>query len=98
MGKQAFRWWGSLFFFYAKNRNKQVTKKHITMPIQVGIRNPSAVHFRLWVSFFMVRRVVAQGQCIKVKINTDTAVCIVHPFSMRIEWREEIPPGFTRAD
>ena len=30
--------------------------------MQVGSKKASAVHFQLWVSFFMVRSVVAQGQ------------------------------------
>ncbi len=59
------------------------TIKHETMPIIVGIMNESMVHFRLPVSFFMVKQVVPQGKCMIEKIITHNAVLYVHPFASR---------------
>lgn len=39
----------------------------VIIPKNVGIKNASAVHFRLPDSFFIVIRVVEQGKCIKQK-------------------------------
>lgn len=60
-----------------------VNVKHMMIPVTVGTRNETAVHFKLWVSFFMVRHVVLQGQCINEKSITFTAVSQVHPFATR---------------
>ena len=57
-----------------------MNRKQNTKPKTVGIRNAKNVHFKLWVSFFMVKRVVAQGQCIKVNKSIETAVKQVQPF------------------
>lgn len=43
-----------------------VVIKHTTIAILVGISAESAVHFKLPVSFFIVKRVVAHGQCNKL--------------------------------
>ena len=53
---------------------------HKSIPAAVGSRNASAVHLRLPVSFFIVSRVVEQGQCISVKIINHTAVRTLQPF------------------
>lgn len=50
------------------------TKKHITMPVIVGIKSESNAHFRLFVSFFIVKYVVAQGKCKSEKIIVHIAV------------------------
>ncbi len=47
----------------------------------VGSRNARTVHLRLPVSFFMVRRVVEQGQCIREKSMVQIAVTQVQPFA-----------------
>ena len=49
------------------------------IPKNVGIKNASAVHFRLPDSFFIVIRVVEQGKCIKQKSITFIAVKMVQP-------------------
>ncbi len=36
--------------------------KQIETPVTVGKKNPKAVHFRLPVSFFIVRQVVPHGK------------------------------------
>jgi hypothetical protein len=51
-------------------------------PKTVGSRNPTAVHFRLPVSFFMVRQVVEQGQWKRQKISMHRAVFQVHPLAV----------------
>ena len=78
--------------FYTKIRTIAVNTIQINIPARVGIRAARAVHFRLPVSFFTVSRVVEQGQCIRKKISTLTAVAHVHPFATnraRISAREE---------
>ena len=40
------------------------TIKHTMIPVIVGKRKDTAVHFMLWVSFFIVQHVVPQGKCI----------------------------------
>ena len=57
---------------------------HITIPITVGIKNAIAVHFQLFVSFLIVRSVVAQGKCKSEKSITFIAVIIVQPFADKI--------------
>ena len=58
-----------------------VNIKHIIIPVAVGTKNDIKVHLILLVSFFMVRQVVLQGQCIKEKSITQIAVFKFHPFS-----------------
>ena len=53
------------------------------MPITVGTRKETAVHFQLCVSLRMVRQVVEQGQCISEKSIVHTAVSQVQPWSTR---------------
>ncbi len=55
------------------------TRKQTTIPVTVGITNDSSVHFKLCVSFLIVRQVVPQGQCRREKSMTQTAVSQVHP-------------------
>ena len=52
------------------------------MPAMVGTKKDTKVHFQLWVSFLMVRRVVAQGKCIRQNNITDTAVSQFQPWEM----------------
>ena len=49
------------------------------MPHIVGIAMDKSVHFKLPVSFFIVRQVVEQGKCIIVIIIMQTAVVVVQP-------------------
>ena len=60
-----------------------VNIKHIVIPVTVGTKKEIPVHLRLWVSFFMVKHVVLQGQCISEKSITQIAVCHVQPFATR---------------
>lgn len=62
-----------------RSRAKLATIKHTRIPVTVGTRKEIRVHFQLWVSFFMVRQVVLQGQCIREKSMTHMAVSQVHP-------------------
>lgn len=55
------------------------TIKHRITPVIVGKKNASAVHFKLFVSFFIVQQVVAQGKCNKEKSIVQTAVNQVQP-------------------
>lgn len=47
----------------------------------MGRRMDTAVHFKLPVSFFMVRQVVEQGQWNREKTAMQTAVLTVHPLA-----------------
>lgn len=53
----------------------------------VGMIKEMRVHFRLCVSFFIVRHVVEHGQCINEKRIVLTAVIQVHPLSVRSVFR-----------
>ena len=53
---------------------------HTAAPQAVGIKKASAVHLTLLVSFFTVRSVVEQGQCIRENTITQRAVVISQPF------------------
>ena len=55
----------------------------------VGKKIARSVSFTLFVSFFMVRIVVAQGKCRSVKIIVQIAVVNVHPFEARISRNAE---------
>ena len=59
-------------------------KIQIMIPREVGIKKLKKVHFKLFVSFFMVKRVVKQGKCIVVNNITLIAVSKVQPFSCNI--------------
>lgn len=50
-------------------------------PITVGIKIATITHLHFPVSFLMVKQVVEQGQCIKIKITTQTAVKRVQPLA-----------------
>ena len=63
---------------------KRLRKKQRKIPQRAGIAAAAAVHFRLAVSFFIVRRVVEQGQCIRININTHTAVAESQPWAAKI--------------
>ena len=54
--------------------------QHIIIPINVGIIKAKAVHFKLPVSFLIVKHVVPHGKCIKENIITQIAVVAVQPF------------------
>ena len=56
---------------------------HKRIPRMVGIRIAAAVHFRLPVSFLMVRQVVEQGQWKRQKIIMHRAVFQVQPWDTR---------------
>ena len=51
----------------------------VIIPKNVGIKNASAVHFRLPDSFLIVIRVVEQGKCDNENIIKQIAVIIVQP-------------------
>ena len=56
------------------------TITHTITPSAVGNTAPRTVQPRLPVSFFMVKRVVEQGQCSREKSITHPAVTAVQPF------------------
>lgn len=60
-----------------------MNKKHAEIPIRVGTANAARVHFMLPVSFFTVKSVVEQGQCIREKRITFIAVTAVQPFEIK---------------
>ena len=64
-----------------KKPNTRFTSIQIAIPTRVGIMNAAKVHFRLPVSFFMVRSVVEQGQWKRENSIVFTAVKTVQPFS-----------------
>ena len=68
-------------YFYAYNIKFII--KHSTMPKSVGNIAAITVGLRPSVSFFMVMRVVAQGQWHIAKVSIHMAVFIVHPLSVR---------------
>ena len=59
-------------------------KKHSNIPINVGNRIETMVHFQLLVSFFIVKQVVEQGKWHSVKMITHMAVVIVQPLLTKI--------------
>lgn len=58
--------------------------KHTIIPHKVGRRKETIVHFILFVSFFIVSKVVPQGKCNNVNIITLIAVSKFHPFAVKI--------------
>ena len=50
--------------------------------MHIGTRTDAKAHFQLLVSFLIVRIVVAQGQCMSVKIIILQAVMMVHPLDI----------------
>ena len=56
------------------NLSAFATVAHIIIPMAVGIMNDKNVHFRLLVSFFIVRHVVPHGKCINENSITHIAV------------------------
>ena len=64
---------------YVKSLNTFATTKHISIPHTVGIRKAAKVHFKLFVSFFIVKIVVAHGKCIRENSIVHIAVIYVHP-------------------
>ena len=61
--------------------NRILVIKHRVKPQMVGINIDNIVHFKLPVSFLIVRQVVEHGQCISEKIIVQIAVVIVQPLS-----------------
>ena len=55
--------------------------KQRSNPTQVGSRKDNPVHFRLPVSFLMVRQVVAQGKWNKKNKQVHRAVVVVQPLA-----------------
>lgn len=64
----------------------------------VGIAAARAVHFRLPVSFFMVKSVVEHGQCISEKTIKQSAVTAVHPFCVKSSRKTDVLSKFVRED
>ena len=62
---------------------------HITKPAARGIKNAAAVHLRLPVSFFIVKREAAQGKWFIEKSIVHTAVDAVQPFWASI-WAKDV--------
>ena len=58
--------------------------KHKIIPIIVGSKIENKVHFKLPVSFFIVRHVVEQGKWHNEKTNIQIAVVTVQPLSIKI--------------
>ena len=56
------------------------TRKQTVRPQKVGMRKAASVQRRLSVSFRMVSRVVAQGQCIRKNRAVQSTVVQVQPF------------------
>lgn len=75
--------------FYIISFNIFDIMKHSDIPIIVGINIETIVHFILFVSFFIVSRVVPQGKWHIVKIINDMAVIIVHPCAFKSEFSSE---------
>ena len=69
---------------YYKSLKNVFVKKQIKKPMAAGSKIERKVHFKLWVSFFIVKIVVAHGQCISVKITVFNAVTVVQPFCAKI--------------
>ena len=64
--------------------------KQLNIPNMVGIIRDRIVHLRLPVSFFIVIRVVEQGQWKRIKITVQMAVIGVHPFAVKISLATDI--------
>ena len=72
---------------YGRTKNYKENKREAAkwmpmqhkMPSKVGRAAARKVHFRLPVSFFMVSRVVEQGQCMREKVMVQMAVTQVQP-------------------
>lgn len=73
---------GNTCYMRPSNLTVLAMKKQIIIPVIVGIKKEAIVHLRLWVSFFIVKVVVAQGQCISENIITHMAVSQVHPLAI----------------
>lgn len=57
------------------------------MPIRVGSRKATIVHFLLLVSFFIVNNVVEHGQCARLKSMVEIAVIVVQPLLINRSFR-----------
>lgn len=64
---------------YPKSLAINVNRIQMIIPVTVGSAAARAVHFKLPVSFLMVRSVVEQGQCIREKSIVLMAVIQVQP-------------------
>lgn len=64
----------------------------------MGIIAARAVHLRLPVSFFIVKSVVEQGQCISENRMKQSAVTDVHPFCVKSSRKTEVFSRFIRED
>ena len=63
-----------------KSLTAKLNIKHSVIPMIVGVSMETRVHLRLPVSFFIVKQVVAQGQCIRENSSMETAVVQLQPF------------------
>ena len=75
--------------FQIKNFDTRFIVMQKIIPAAVGRAAASAVHLRLPVSFFIVRSVVAHGQCIMEKNITLSAVSAVQPFAMKSSYSSD---------
>lgn len=64
-------------------RARKAVRLHRVIPQAVGMKKARAIHFRLPVSFRMVRRVVEQGQWNREKRIRFNAVRQVHPLAAK---------------
>ena len=86
-----------LDIFYTRKLYTKVVLMHNIIPHNVGRANDTKVHFKLWVSFFIVRSVVAQGKCNSVNIITLIAVRIVQLCAVKISPIVEISSISTKV-
>lgn len=59
-------------------------------PIIIGKTNAIIVHFKLFVSFLIVKQVVPHGKWNKHNIKVHIAVSVVHPLSINKVFNDEI--------
>ena len=69
------------FYINSKSLAALETKKQTIIPVIVGSKKEISVHLMLWVSFFIVRQVVAHGKCNNENNITQSAVIQVQPFA-----------------
>ena len=72
-----------MHIFYVNKPNTRLVSIHMVIPTMVGAIKATKVHLTLPVSFFMVRRVVEQGQWNSENSMVFTAVNMVQPFSTK---------------
>ena len=70
---------GHFIVFYQKRDANKFTMIQLTIPKRVGSNAATAVHFRLFVSFQTVIKVVEHGECMSENSTAHIAVTIVQP-------------------